>query len=153
MGSSFGIPVMVAEKISQRAQISVGSNDDIAALAAVAAIGSPARHVGLFSEATAAVSAVSGLAVNGDSIREHNLKCALVLLPVLCGTAYCNQPVTERVEILPWDCQRLKNRYCRLDPESRHGFDSCFAMIDGCFKIQRLNSVSIFGVCCLLPCP
>ena len=67
-----GMPVMVAAEIDEGVQAGPGAHDDVAAIAAVAAVGAAARHAGLAAERDGAVSAVTALDVNLSFVDKHD---------------------------------------------------------------------------------
>ena len=70
---ALGAEVRAALEGLQVAQRVVAEQDDVAAVAAVAAVGPAARHVGLAAEGQAAVPAAAGLHEDASLVVEHDL--------------------------------------------------------------------------------
>ena len=70
MRASLGAEMMLESIIDERRELGVGLDDDIAAMAAVAAVGSALGNEGLTTERHAAGAAVAALDVDAANIGE-----------------------------------------------------------------------------------
>ncbi len=86
MSAAFGLPVSMAGQMAEAGDVAVGTNDDVAAVAAVAAVRPTARNVRLPPEAEASVSAVTGFAVKRDLVDEHGFPAIVYRLLTAMGT-------------------------------------------------------------------
>jgi hypothetical protein len=62
---------LLVPEIEKSGQVTVGLNDDISALATVAAIWAPQGDILFTTETTTTISAVSGMNLNFDLIYKH----------------------------------------------------------------------------------
>ena len=69
--AALGAPLLAMGERDEAIDARLGDHDDAAAVAAVAAVGTAARHVLLAAEAHAAVAAAAGFDFDGDAIDEH----------------------------------------------------------------------------------
>ena len=74
MPAALGLEAVLPGEEAQVAQVGVGDEDDVAALAAVAAVGPALGHVLLPPEAQAAVAAAAALHVDARAVVEHALR-------------------------------------------------------------------------------
>ena len=64
-------PVLVADDVSQAADVFVSDHHDVAAVTAIAPIGTAARNASLAAKAETPGAAIAGLAVNREPIDKH----------------------------------------------------------------------------------
>ena len=85
--AALGPPVLAIDDLGQAVGAGHGADDDVAAVAAVAAIGAALGNVLFAPEAAAAAAAVAAFDEYGDSIDEHDLQPARfrVYRPLECG--------------------------------------------------------------------
>src|ERR1700689_421842 len=69
--SARGLPMMPAGEIEEGVLVGIGDEDNVAAVAAIAAVGAAFGDVFLPSEGDAAVAAVAGFDLNDGFIDEH----------------------------------------------------------------------------------
>jgi hypothetical protein len=73
VSAPFRVPVAVTDEVSQRSQIGIGLQNNITAIATVSPVRTTTRNVDFSAETAAAVSAVAGTTIQGDSISKHDI--------------------------------------------------------------------------------
>jgi hypothetical protein len=68
-----GAPVFAVDDVGQAVSAGHGAHDDVAAVAAVAAIGTAARYIPFPAETATPAAAVAALDKQGHSIDEHEI--------------------------------------------------------------------------------
>lgn len=66
----------MTDKVAKRAFILISLNNNVAAIAAIAAIRATARNKDLLTKAAAPIPAITSATIQNDSIRKHDL-CTL----------------------------------------------------------------------------
>ena len=66
-----GSPMLMADDVSQAADVHVSEDDDIAPVATIPSVGTAARNASLTAEAQTARAAIPSLAIDRDPIDKH----------------------------------------------------------------------------------
>src|SRR5690606_31568255 len=127
-----GLPDGMAGDIGERAEVAIGLDNDVTAVATVTTVGAAAGDVRLAAERQATVAAVAGLTVDDDAIHEH-------------GGSVCQPRVARKPATSSASRFGLQRRWVRRNSDRRmpgRSLNWCALSHDGsvALKLPRLLS-------------